>query len=170
MHAVLYCTKSNPKLFYDIKNEKWECSSSIQLDENICVNGKVVARCEIETKELLDCIVEEEFLKKSCISLSEIYSYNPKYALYITDLELFEKPRLLKNFYKGKLGSKNSFSEVTKAPQNMMYVYTSFDSPEIIETKFVLISIHPQWLCKILNQEKTIELRRKVLKEMIKEI
>lgn len=182
MHAVLYCTKSKTKLFYNTKKKKWQCSNSAQLDENVCMNGKVVARCEIETKELFCCIKTkhyvflrcftdnwEEFLKKSCISLSEIDRYNPKYAIYITNLEFFEKPRLLKNFYKGKLGSDNSLIGVTKAPQNMMYVYTSFDLPEIVETEFVLISIRPQWLCKILNHEKTIELRRKVLKEMTKQ-
>ena len=36
------------------------------------------------------------------------------------------------------------------------------------ENPFVLISIQPQWLCKILNGEKTIEVRKKVLKEMLK--
>ena len=70
-------------------------------------------------------------------------------------------------FFKGKLGSENSFVEVARAPQNMMYVYTSFELPEIVETKYVLISIRPEWLCKILNREKTIEVRRKVLKEML---
>ncbi len=48
-----------------------------------------------------------------------------------------------------------------KAPQNMMYVFDG-------EEKKVLISIHPEWLCKILNGEKTIEIRKKVLKEMIR--
>ena len=32
----------------------------------------------------------------------------------------------------------------------------------------ILISIRPEWLCKILNGEKTIEVRKKVLKEMLK--
>ena len=48
-----------------------------------------------------------------------------------------------------------------KAPQNMMYVYDDVE-------KKVLISIRPEWLCKILNGEKTIEVRKQVLKEMIK--
>lgn len=32
---------------------------------------------------------------------------------------------------------------------------------------YILISIHPEWLCKILNGEETIEIRKKVLKEML---
>ena len=31
----------------------------------------------------------------------------------------------------------------------------------------ILISITPEWLCKILNGEKTIEVRKKVLKRML---
>ena len=35
-------------------------------------------------------------------------------------------------------------------------------------TDYILISIRPEWLCKILNGEKTVEIRKKVLKEMLK--
>jgi hypothetical protein len=40
--------------------------------------------------------------------------------------------------------------------------------PKDYSEKYILISIKPEWLCKILNKEKTIEVRRKVLKEMLK--
>ena len=33
--------------------------------------------------------------------------------------------------------------------------------------KQLLISIKPKWVAKILNGEKTIEIRKKVLKEML---
>ena len=33
--------------------------------------------------------------------------------------------------------------------------------------RYALISIQSKWLCKILNGEKTIEVRRKVLKRMV---
>ncbi len=46
-----------------------------------------------------------------------------------------------------------------EAPQNMCRVFDTKDN-------YVLISIRPQWLCKILNGEKSIEVRRKVLKGM----
>ena len=52
--------------------------------------------------------------------------------------------------------------KVIKAPKNMMKV-CEWD----IEDK-VLISIKPEDLCKILNGEKTIEVRKVVLKEMLK--
>ena len=43
----------------------------------------------------------------------------------------------------------------------MMRVYDRFGN------KYILISVRPKWLCKILNGEKTIEVRKKVLKEML---
>lgn len=189
MKALLYCTKSKKKLFYDVVSKKWMYGLDEQHDRFPSVNGTIVAECEVETEEIRlneypyyeDCSVglldtptltNDELLRKSCLCDDELEDYltNEKgYALHISNLELFEKPRLLNYFFKGKLGSENSLVEVTKAPQNMMYVYTSFELPEILETKYVLISIRPQWLCKILNGDKTIEVRRKVLKEMIGE-
>lgn len=52
------------------------------------------------------------------------------------------------------------FYGLKKAPQNMMYVYDG-------DEKKVLISIRPEWMCKICNGEKDIELRKVVLKEML---
>ena len=54
----------------------------------------------------------------------------------------------------------------------MMYAY-SWDYPIKVgncykKEKYILISIKSEWVCKILNGEKTIEVRKRVLKEMIK--
>ena len=49
---------------------------------------------------------------------------------------------------------------VQRAPQNMMMVWYKGE-------RYALISIKSKWLCKILNGEKTIEVRRKVLKGMV---
>ena len=48
---------------------------------------------------------------------------------------------------------------LVKAPQNMCNAY------DVYKNHYILISIRPEWLCKILNGEKTIEVRKKVLKE-----
>ena len=53
---------------------------------------------------------------------------------------------------------------VNYAPQNMMYSWLWNNKWD----RYVLISIRPEWLCKILNGEKTIEVRKKILKEMMK--
>ena len=51
------------------------------------------------------------------------------------------------------------FKKIEKAPQNMMWVWYKGEL-------YVLISIRPEWLCKIMNGEKTIEVRKKILKGM----
>ena len=47
-----------------------------------------------------------------------------------------------------------------KAPQNMCNVYDNQGN------HYILISIQPQHLCKILNGEKTIEVRKKILNSL----
>lgn len=181
--VLLYCTKGKPYLFKEDNGEFCLSYKPLVLDT---LNGKIVAECEVEvegirlsaysdyedTIYLFDTptLRNYELTQKSYLSDDELGDYltNEKgYALHIKNLRLADKPRLLNYFFKGKLGSENSFVEVARAPQNMMYVYTSFELPEIVETEYVLISIRPEWLCKILNGEKTIEVRRKVLKEML---
>lgn len=141
-----------------------------------------------------ETLQEADLCKQSCLTDDELGEYldlyNEKeiygYAIHIKNLKVFDIPSDLseyskkvehckcdeclkhcKNYY-----AKNNITQTTntgctkytilyKAPQNMMYVFD-------LEEKKVLISIHPKELCKILNGEKTIDVRKKVLKEMIK--
>lgn len=119
------------------------------------------------------------------------------YAIHIKNLNIFDKPKELSEYLQSSLpnpkhikfanwranyfwafgdyATKNpqmtceqlietfkSSVSIKKAPQNMCYCYDADDG-----NKYILISIHPEWLCKILNGEKTIEIRKKVLKEML---
>lgn len=133
-----------------------------------------------------ETLQEEELCKQSCLTADELdeyldlYKYKKVYgyAIHIKNLHVFDKPRKLKEFkQKGEYQCSKSKCPyfdtekchyageclyekiITKAPQNMMYV---FDGDE----KKVLISIHPEHLCKILNGEKTIEVRKTILKYM----
>lgn len=119
-----------------------------------------------------------DLLEASCLQDNECCKYlgsNNGYAIHIKNLHIFDEPKELNNYITkqcqfGKCstceyGKKEVHcgtidTPITKAPQNMMYCY------EDGEMK-VLISIRPEWLCKILNGEKTIEVRKKVLKEML---
>ena len=84
------------------------------------------------------------------------------YAIHIKNLHIFDKPRELNEY------ADNKGYNIKKAPQNMMYAckysHTSWND---IFDYYILISIRPEWVCKILNGEKTIEVRKKVLKEML---
>jgi predicted transcriptional regulator len=129
-----------------------------------------------------------ELLSKSCFKgFDDLYEYLKYdfnsdygqhkgaygYAIHIKNLHIFDEPKELQEYATIKripdewhIGYYEKFESVERTPQNMQYVYdVNFGKPS---EKKVLISIRPEWLCKILNGEKTIEVRRKVLKEMLK--
>jgi predicted transcriptional regulator len=140
-----------------------------------------------------DTLKEKELIERSCISNLELEKYFGKsngYAIHIKNLHIFDEPKELNEVYTRitDIDRLNNFEKIypifpsikidnfvsecvsckklKKAPQNMQYVYdVNIEKPS---EKKVLISIRPEWLCKILNKEKTIEVRRKVLKEMLK--
>lgn len=132
---------------------------------------------------------EKELLNKSCLDMWQMEEYfNGKngYAIHIRNLHIFDELMGLSEYSKKIEHKKCDYCEehckfyynkntmsgetnkgcteyhpIRKAPQNMMYCY------DASENKNILISIRPEWLCKILNGEKTIEIRKKVLKEML---
>ena len=112
---------------------------------------------------------EAQLLERSCLSQEKLYTYLDRggavedygYAIHIKNLHIFDKPRELYDcLIHPKIEPRYYGCEhLSKAPQNMMYV-------ELDDIKYILISIKPEDLCKILNDDKNIEVRRKVLKEM----
>lgn len=170
MKLLLYCTKSGLIL-------KQEFFAKYFL------NGKIVAECDFEVEEIsvtyADYYHEElayntntlsfdELLEKSCLDNQQLDNYlygDNGYAIHIKNLHIFNEPKELSDYY-------HNASKLEKAPQNMMMVQELTESDlwkgAYLVRDYVLISIRPEWLCKILNGEKTIEVRRKVLKEMVK--
>jgi predicted transcriptional regulator len=134
--------------------------------------------CIISTENLQPI----ELLSKSCFKgFDDLYEYLKYdfnsdygqhkgaygYAIHIKNLHIFDEPKELQEYatLKKYPGGYEKFVSVERAPQNMQYVYdVNSENPN---EKKVLISIKPEWLCKILNKEKTIEVRRVVLKEML---
>ena len=171
MKLLLYCTKAKPYLreLFKCNEKKHRYYTSLDLKNN-ALNGKIVAECDFEVEKLFikygegwqtDTIKGTENIEKlSCINREQLYQYckGNGYAIHIKNLNVFDKPRKLSD-YKGN-SKGNFFKIIEKAPQNMQMVLN-----EKLED-CILISIRPKWLCKILNGEKTIECRKKVLKEM----
>lgn len=176
---LLYCTKNKWRLFFDKVKQVFTLG---KVKSNNDLNGKIVAECDFEVEEIyqiygsshptfdenglfddyIDYVTdtlkeEKELLKKSCLSLEEIEKYNPNYAIHIKNLHIFDEPIKLE-----KCHNDDFSSVVNYAPQNMMRVIDWNG-----ETK-ILISIQPQWMCLILNRIKDVEVRRVVLKEMLK--
>lgn len=100
--------------------------------------------------------IDDEDFEKSCLNFGYLYDYlfeNDGYALHLSNVKVFDEPLSLNE-------CENYFCEELKqAPQNMMNVKLGLDN-------YVLISIQPQHLAKILNGEKTIEVRKKILNSL----
>lgn len=116
----------------------------------------------------IDTMFKDEDLKKMCLTPQQLLDYiklgNKGYALHISNLKIFDKTRDIRNYYNIATRTMEDCMNqkaLLKAPKNMCNAY------DVYKNHYIVISIQPQWLCKILNGEKTIEVRRKVLKEML---
>ena len=179
--CLIYCAKSQPALFKDPLDGKYRYGKDTKNDRfSNSLNGKIVASfdCEkveevIATKWSVGCCCNyykfetKDLLKKSCLGWIDLTDYlqdQNGYAIHISNLEIFDEPKEL-NKYSKRLPN-GDFQVLGNAPQNMMNVC---EIKYLIED-YVLISIRPEWVAKILNGEKTIEVRRVVvnaLKELI---
>lgn len=173
--VLLYCTKAKPFLLeVEYDNQVLYAitqlgnADNLRINHKKVLNGKIVAECEVETEEIklsaysdyedkiylfdTPTLTNDELTEKSWLCNDELDNYliNEKgYALHISNLKIFDKPKELHEY------------NIIKAPQNMMRVFDANGN------KYILISVRSEWLCKILNGEKTIEVRKKVLKEML---
>ena len=194
---LLYCTKSKPYLLReDIdKDLVFIGTNKTDVVGNI-LNGKIVAECDYEVEEIeyeynwegyeninyfTNKLTRKELEKQGCLTNEELKNYlklkplcsvkgKIGYAIYIKELYIFDEPKELNEVYSiHNVGGMLLTDKLKKAPQNMQRIsvkeweYGTYNPNDVA----ILISIHPEWLCKILNGEKTIEIRKKVLKEML---
>lgn len=162
-------------------------------DRQDILNGKIVAECDFEVEEIFrdfidgkdytinpkgvwvksyyfktKTLYESELYNNSCLTFEQMYKYFDDkddklvgYAIHIKNLHIFDEAKELSD-YSRRLPN-GDFQVLGNAPQNMMKCCEI----KYIIKDYILISIRPEWLCKILNGEKTIEVRKKVLKEML---
>ena len=147
--CVPYRNKNNLGYEHYIDNGVYKVnwSSKDSINNNLDGDGVVFERND----KYIDTMLKNDDLSKMCLSPQQLYDYvglgNKFYALHIKKLKTFDSKPL-------------TDYGVNKAPQNMMRAYKDGQT-------YILISIRPEWICKILNRKKTIEVRRKVLKEML---
>ena len=154
--VYIYVTKGKHNLvkprFYDKYLLFTKGALNIAKEESI--NGKVVARFYCDNVEeiklervndysyntfeyMTETLTENELLKLSCLREYELNNYltGNGYAIHISQLEIFDKPKELSEFY--KIGHYEDFNDyftdekringkwcipLTKAPQSMMYI------------------------------------------------
>lgn len=173
---------SGYKKYYRLNNGKIVAECDFEVEELRLDNDDPLGAYWYETETLN----KYEVLEKSCLTDDELFDYlgeyNKGYAIHIKNLKIFDNPKKLSQYHKPygciniSCGEKPKQkylgcslvrhckkTQIKKASQNMMKV----ESKICDEKDYILISIRPEWLCKILNGEKTIEVRKKVLKEML---
>ena len=163
MKLLLYCTKAKPYLQvnryvcpnefdrYILDKKQWYSPFGEPLEK---LNGKIVAECDHEVEEIK---YRYDTSAYKCNNINDYYYTN---TLNFEQLE--ERSCLTNKDLLNCLGQKVGYAIHIKN----LHI---FDEPRELDNKpCVLISIRPEWLCKILNGEKTIVVRKKVLKEMLK--
>ena len=147
--VYIYCTKSKPYLWkgayrpyhtvdtHNPFNYYWHCNPKYRSD----FNGKVIARfwCD-KVEEILNNglarrseTMMKELLEKSCLTMNELNKYAPHkeykendfiYAIHISKLEIFDKPKYLTEYYTTyfELGKDIYYQVLIKAPQNYCYI------------------------------------------------
>lgn len=171
---VVECDFEVEEIIYRETTEK----NNYSFGTNSLSPDELLANTGLTTFELCQCIgTNENWIKGK-------YGY----AIHIKNLHKFEKPKELAystcdndaHYYSEKYDKKRKCKvgyAITKAPQNMMYATQYLGEPMYVENHYiglddyfedyVLISIRPEGLCKILNGECTIIVRKRVLKGML---
>ena len=192
MKLLLCCMKSKPYLLqgfakpFHTKDENnpfnynW---SLIDKQTSNTLNGKIIGECDFEIEEIKPFFCEDviKFEKDSCLTMLECVRYLNGingYAIHLKNLHIFTTPKNLNSCLYVKKEDEDSlrgffnpqaegylFKPVKTVPKNMRKVWFP-KSCELLP--YILMSVEPKDLVKILSGEKKIELRRTVLKEMIK--
>lgn len=93
------------------------------------LNGKVVARFWCDNVEEIFPKNIESFTKDSCLTVKQIEDYLWKniyigYAIHISKLEIFNRPKYLTEYYKSYIETEKGiyYQVLIKAPQNYCYI------------------------------------------------
>lgn len=169
MKLLFYITKGTFNLYkpYDLvgpihKNRSKCYLAKTPLDSrDIKLNGTIAAECDCELVEFFttnDRMNKEQIMriaKDSCLTFRYLVDYESRggncrclYGIHLRKIFMYFDPCKLSGYL------------LKKAPQNMCVVH------EIFVGNAVLISIHPEQFCKIANGNKTIEVRRKIVKDL----
>ena len=197
MKLIFYCPNVKPYLVDErkIRSHNFVLGDSSVLTSNekdLVLNGKIIAECDFKVEEIEHYIHYEpevdvgiavlpsfeceayhtnttghfELLKQSCLTEDKLFSYlkgNNGYAIHIKNLHIFNDPRELDDYeYTRRVKGKPILRAVLfEAPKDMKKIIAN-------GTDAILIRVHPEELCRILNGEQTIIIKKRILREMKK--
>lgn len=162
------------------------------------LNGKIVAECDYDVEEIklneyeyedynnspywysffeTQTLKGEELHKQSCLTYDELDEYLDiykekevyGYAIHISNLDTYIDPKEINDYVKGDwIEYSNGLTffrpeAIEHVPKSMTFVWCKENGDQ-----YLFIPVHPELLCKILNGECTIIVKKKVLKGMNK--
>lgn len=142
--VYLYCCKSKKKLFFDKVYNKYMYGEDTPKDRFNSLNGKVVAKFTLNKVDDLSRYAYNfkdnffyEILNKACVNTNYLQKYTKNrpilFAWYIDNLQIFDTPKELKDFYVEDKAYNNCFGWIVdenekrvplkKAPQSWCYCW-----------------------------------------------
>lgn len=148
---------------------KWESLQEFEIGNQMAIEQTGLCFSEMEKyangKDLYEWHIEDLKILDKPLELRDFYQRCKCYEKGCNDSNclLYEKPS---NKYGVVLLDCEGKKPITKAPQSWQYTYRmiGWDERELC----ILISINPEFVCQILNREKTIEVRKTYPKEIKK--
>lgn len=134
-----------------LHNESWYEYKKLNVTNYEC---DFASRCGFGTSDKLFDYLSDYLVDKS------------GYAIHIKNLHIFDNPKELNEFRKGKWIERKEGpvywveEEIKKAPSNMIYVVDKKGND------CILLTVMHEPLCEILNGHQTIIIKKNVLKEM----
>ena len=171
----LYCAKAKKYLEYaGTETDKW---ALYDIRGEFAVNGTVCFKCECKEAFKYDFVhrsgdssnfyIRDQRTErmKDCLSNDDLFDYGKGKTLYAYHFENVKPiyPMPITCLYKDK----SCTQPLTKAPQSWCYAYQLVKGACFTQIRKILIlSIRPEWLCKIANGEKDLEVRKTCPKEI----
>ena len=172
MKALLYCNKQKPYLMQGFAKPNHSLDSTNPLNYNFieinkltsaCLNGKVVAEIDYEVVDILWCY------EPLCVNHRLYYLSNYDISNHIGLIEGSKMtPQEIHDYLKGKDGKAYIIKDIKvyttpyilynmKKPHKKVKLYSEFSG----EFELKVLTCNPEELCRILNGEQTIIIRKR---------
>ena len=192
MKALLYCTRRKPYL-----KKVFDVYTLFNYEPYDILNGTIPCECDYEIEEIklneyeyedfnnspyfcsdfeTETLQEADLCQQSCLTDDELCEYLGLYkeadvygyAIHISNLDIYADPKEINDCVKGEwieYSNGPTFfrpEAIEHVPKGMTFVWCKENGDQ-----YVFIPVNPEQLCKILNGECTIIVKKKVLKEML---
>ena len=160
--VYIYCTKDSKNILCRYYDGHWFTTKDKNNNWKMYMNGKVIARfwcdnVEEITTEKWSPSKEQDLLKESCLTENQLFDYcnlesgKPFYAIHISKLEIFDRPKELSEF--NCVGKKKNCRTCKEHCRYYLSTNTLSGKPNSGCTRYKRLTKAPQNLCYIEGEE-----------------